>query len=162
VAEYDLAFAAKLAEVACEMQDKAPFANDSRRAVTYLSRLSVEITLKALLEQAGKPVKGIRARSHDLRGLLTDLSGCEVQIEVSPGTLAWSSAARLRAVMIDLGAVHVPIGELITAEDNGASQYPNQIRYGETVVDVHPTLLASMAAAAAEWAKENWKTIRLR
>jgi hypothetical protein len=61
VAEYDLSFAAKLAEVAGEVHQKAPFAYDARRLVAYLSRLSVEIALKALLEQAGKPVKEIRA-----------------------------------------------------------------------------------------------------
>ena len=162
MAEYDLAFAARLADVASEVQQKEPHAYDARRLVAYLSRLSVEITLKSLLERAGTPLKDIKARSHNLRALLSDLGECEVQVEVAPGILAWSSAARLRAVTVDLGLAQVPIGELIAAEDNGASQYPNQIRYGETVIDMHPTLLASMATLAASWAKEHWATIRLR
>ena len=162
MAEYDLSFAEKLAEVAGEVQQKAPLAYDSRRLVAYLSRLSVEITLKALLERAGKPVAEIRKRSHNLRELLSDLGDCEVHAEIAPGTYAWSSAARLRAVLVDLGVVQVPIGELITAEDQGASQYPNQIRYGQTVVDMHPSLLASMASLTASWARQHLATIRVR
>lgn len=160
--EYDLTFAKKLAEVATEVQEKAPFAYDARRLVAYLSRLSVEITLKALLEKAGKPIKDIHARRHDLRGLLADLGDCEVQVEVASENMRWSSAARLRAISIDLGVVQIPIGELITAEDQGASQYPNQIRYGETVIDMAPFLLASMATLTAKWALDHWSTIRLR
>ena len=104
----------------------------------------------------------IRRRSHDLRGLLDDLGACEVKIDAVTGVKAWSSAAQLRAAVIDLGLVHVPIGELICAEDQGASRYPNQIRYGETVIDMSPSLLASMAVVAANWARANIGTIRLR
>ena len=162
MAAYDLAFASKLAEVASEVESSEPYAYDARRVVAYLSRLSVEITLKALLEAAGRPVSEIRRRSHDLRGLLDDLSACEVEVEVAPGVKAWSSAARIRAAVVDLGLVHVPIGELICAEDQGASRYPNQIRYGETVIDMNPSLLASMAVVAANWARANIRTIRIR
>jgi len=162
VAEYDLAFASKLAEVASELEGREPHAYDAGRVVVYLSRLSVEITLKALLESAGRPVQKIRERSHDLRSLLDDLSACEVEIEVAPGVRAWSSAARIRGAVVDLGLVHVPIGDLICAEDKGASRYPNQIRYGDTVVDMNPFLLASMAVVAANWARGNIRTIRMR
>lgn len=131
MAEYDLGFASKLAEIAADVDEKQGRNYDARRAIAYLSRLSFEITLKSLLEQAGVPIAEIRARSHNLRQLLADLSACEVEVEIAPGTKAWTSAARLRAVSIDLGFFQIPIGELITAEDQGASQYPNQIRYGE-------------------------------
>ena len=160
--EYDLSFAARLADVADDVVQKAPYAHDARRLVAYLSRLSVEIALKALLEHAGKPIKEIRGRSHNLRALLSDLTECEVQVEVSPGTLMWVSAARLRAISVDLGVSCVPIGDLITAENSGASTYPNKIRYGETVIDMPPSLLASMAICTVRWAQDHCSTIRLR
>lgn len=158
--EYDLGFAAKLAEIAAHVDEQQGRNYDARRAICYLSRLSFEITLKALLEKAGIPVPDIRRRSHDLRGLLADLSGCEVEIELTPGNKAWSSASRLRGRTIDLDFVQIPIGEVITAEDQGASQYPNQIRYGEKVIDMDPSFLASAAEIAVAWAREHWNTIR--
>jgi len=47
--------------------------------------LSCEISLKALLEKAGVPIKKIRKRSHDLSGLLRDIGDCEIEIEISCG-----------------------------------------------------------------------------
>lgn len=160
MAEYHLGFAAKLAEVAGQVDEKQGRNYDARRVIAYLSRVSFEITLKALLEQAGVPVPEIRARSHRLRDLLADLGSCEVEVEISPGHKAWVSAARLRAESIDLGFYKIPIGEVITAEDQGASQYPNEIRYGDKVIDVDPGFLSGAAEIAAAWANEHWATIR--
>jgi hypothetical protein len=161
VAEYDIDFAAKLAAVANEVDEKDPWAYDARRVTVYLSRLSAEVTIKALLERAGFPLQRIRARSHDLRGLLKDLGECEVEVEVAPGVQTWCSASRVRTAVIDLELVHIPIGEIIDAEDQGTSKYPNQIRYGETVVDFNPWLVASMAVVLAKWAKVHWNGIRV-
>lgn len=161
MAEYDIDFAAKLALVATEVDEKDPWAYDARRVTVYLGRLSAEISMKALLEKAGVPVSSIRAHSHDLRGLLSDLSKCEVEVEVAPGVKQWCSASCVRAAVIDLGLVHVPIGELIDAEDPRISKYPNEIRYGESVVDFSPGLVSDMAAVLASWAKSHWNTIRL-
>ena len=160
MAEYDPGFAAKLAAVADQVDEADPWAVDARRVTLYLSRLSIEITLKSLLERAGMPLSRIRARSHDLRGLLKDLGECQVEVEIAPGVKQWVAASRARAVAIDLGAVHVPIGELIDAEDQGASKYPNQIRYGDHVVDFPPGLLSAAAQRLAEWARINCETIR--
>lgn len=161
MAEYDIDFAAKLASVASEIDEKDPWAYDARRVTVYLSRLSAEISMKALLEKAGFPIPRIRTRSHDLRGLLTDLSECEVEVEIAPGVKHWCSASRVRAAVIDLGVVHVPIGELIDAEDPHISKYPNEIRYGESVVDFSPALVSDMAVVLATWAKAHWHTIRV-
>lgn len=159
--EYDINFAARLASIASELEEKAPLANDARRATVYLSRLSAEIAMKALLEKAGFPVDRIRSRNHDLRGLLNDLGDCEVEVEVSPGVHELQSASCVRDARIDLGVGHVPIGEIICAEDIGTSKYPNQIRYGQTVIDIHPSLVAAMAEVLADWAKSNWNSIRV-
>jgi hypothetical protein len=162
MAEYDIDFAAKLAIVANEVDEKDPFAYDARRVTLYLSRLSAEITLKALLEKAGFPLAQIRKRSHDLRGLLIDLGECEVKVEVAAGKKDWCSASRVRAEVIDLGVVHVPIGEIIDAEDHGSSKYPNQIRYGQQIVDFSPILVSAMAQVLSSWAKKHWSSIRIR
>jgi len=162
VAEYDLDFAAKLADVASDVDEKDPWAYDARRVTIYLSRLSAEISMKALLEKAGVPVQKIRARSHDLRGLLKDIGECEVEVEISPGVNHWCSASRVRAAVIDLGVVRVPIGELIDAEDQGTSKYPNEIRYGKSVIDFNPSLVSDMAVVLAGWAKTHWDTIRVK
>lgn len=153
-------FAAKLAAVADQVDEKDPWADDARRVTLYLSRLSAELTLKALLERAGMPVARIRTRSHDLRGLLKDLGECEVEVQVTPGEKRWVSASRARAVSIDLGFVKISIGTLIDAEDQGASRYPNEIRYGEQVVDFEPNFLSSMAILLSDWAREHWDMIR--
>jgi HEPN domain-containing protein len=82
--EYDLDFATKLAEVADGVNEKDPRGYDAGRVTIYLSRLSAEITLKALLERAGVPVAKIRRRSHNLRALLKDFGECEVEVEIAP------------------------------------------------------------------------------
>ena len=161
MAEYDIDFAAKLASVASEVDEKDPRAYAAGRVTVYLSRLSAEISIKAHLEKAGFPVPRIRARSHDLRGLLADLGECEVEVETAPGVKHWCSASHVRAALIDLGVFHVPIGELIDAEDPRISKYPNEIRYGESVIDFSPSLVSGMAVVLASWAKDHWQTIRL-
>ena len=158
--EYDIDFAAKLAKVADKVDEQDPWAYDARRVTIYLSRLSAELTMKALLEQAGVPIAEIRARSHNLRKLLEDIGKCEVEVEIAPGTRLWVPASRVRAVSIELGVAQVPIGAIIDAEDDGASQYPNQIRYGESYTDFDPSLVSQMALLLSEWAQTHWSSIR--
>ena len=158
--EYDLSFAAKLAKVADDVDEKDPWAYDARRVAIYLGRLSIEITLKALLEKAGVPLVKIRARSHDLRGLLVDLGQCEVKVEVVPGEKRWVSASRIRGEYLDLGLAHVPVGTIIDAENDGGSKYPNQIRYGDKLVDFDSTLVTGAALLLSAWAREHWEDIR--
>jgi hypothetical protein len=70
--------------------------DDAQRTVLYLSLLSTEILLKAMLEHAGKPVAEIRERGHQLADLLTDLGLCEIEVEVTPGCHRYVPASRLR------------------------------------------------------------------
>ena len=158
--EYNLQFAAKLAEVANMVDENDPRGYDAARVTLYLSRLSMEISMKALLERAGVPQNKIRRRWHDLRGLLKDLGRCEVNVEIAPGKHAWVPASRVRAQSIDLGLAQLPIGNLIDAEDKGASQYPNELRYGERVIDFKPSLVSAAAQLLAAWAKNHWDVIR--
>ena len=161
MAEYDISFAVKLASIAAEVEEQDPMAYDARRTAVYLGRLSVEISLKALLEKAGVSFSSIRPRSHDLRGLLSDLGECEVQVEIATGEMQWCLASCVRSAVIDFGVGHVPIGELIEADDPTISKYPNEIRYGATVIDYNPILVSQMAVVLANWAQSHWNTIRV-
>lgn len=95
MAEYDIAFGERLAEAARMVEAEGLVELDAQRTVLYLSLLSTEITLKAMLERAGKPVGDIRARSHRLSELLDDLGQCEVEVEIAPGTKQYVSASRI-------------------------------------------------------------------
>ncbi|OQW70509.1 MAG: hypothetical protein BVN34_00525 [Proteobacteria bacterium ST_bin12] len=160
--QYDIGFAAKLAQVADELDGKEPHNYDARRVVVYLSRVSAEITMKSLLENAGKPLNEIRANSHNLSKLLADLSECEIKDEIEPNIFLWRSASCVKDLYVDLGFVHIPIGTLIEAEKLGTSVYPNQIRYGEAVIDMEPSFLATMATILVGWAKRYLNLIRLK
>lgn len=158
--EYDLGFAAKLAKVADEVDEKNPFAYDANRLTLYMSRLSMEIALKALLERAGMPVDRIKSKSHNLRRLLKDLGDCEVEEEIAAGRKEWVSASRVRAVSVDLGFLQLPIGTVLDAEDEGGSKYPNEIRYGDKIVDFKPSFVSAAAVLLTRWAQEHWNEIR--
>ncbi|MBK6869244.1 MAG: hypothetical protein IPG98_15515 [Burkholderiales bacterium] len=161
MAEYDLDFACKLAEIANYVDGQNHWRHDARRATVYLARLSMEIAMKAMLELAGVPTPKIRARSHDLHKLLMDLGKCEVETKAASGTMEFVNAANVRSVVIDLGLAHVPIGEIIDAESQGISKYPHQIRYGSEVIDLDPGLVAEAALLLCKWAKAHWRSIRL-
>ena len=161
MAEYDIVFAEKLADTATLVAKEGLETLDAKRTVLYLSLLSSEISLKALLEKAGMPVSEIRNRSHNLKALLKDIGQCEVQIEIASGTSRWCSAIRLRAVLVDPNYANGTVGALLEAEVAGASKYPNQIRYGDLLEHYPAELVEKMASAIAAWAKENWDSIRV-
>jgi predicted hydrocarbon binding protein len=76
MAEYDIAFGERLAETAKLVANDGLDSLDAKRTVLYLSLLSSEIVMKALLEKAGRPISKIRARSHNLKNLLEDIGDC--------------------------------------------------------------------------------------
>lgn len=161
MSEYDLGFAEKLAETADMLDERQPYNHDARRVMVYLSRLSMEIALKAVLEQAGVPTKTIRQRSHNLNKLLLGLDNCEVLATVG-GESRWITANAVREESIDMGMAQIPIGELVAATHPELSPYPNGIRYGERVFEFHPVYLVGAAKVLTTWARSNLETIRLR
>lgn len=132
---------------------------DAKRTVLYLSLLSIEITLKAMLERAGKPVEEIRVLSHSLTKLLFELSKCEVEVEVV-SKRQFVPATRLRACEIEHGNVIITVGEILDAEKLGASKYPSQIRYGDVLSHFPAEVVAKAAARVALFAREHWQDIR--
>jgi putative DNA methylase len=102
--EYSIEFAGKLAEVANFVVANGLDDAEAPRVVLYLSLLSTEISLKAMLEKAGKPVKEIARTGHDLAQLLTDLDRCEIEDETTPDATRFvPSTAYADAVAVYLG-----------------------------------------------------------
>lgn len=162
MAEYDLGFAEKMAEAADLLDEKNHWRCDARRVVVYLCRVSMEISLKALLEKAGVAPRSIRKRNHDLRGLLSDLDSCEVLEHTAGLRERWISAGTVREECIDYGFIKLPIGEYIAADSPEVSEYPNQIRYGSLVIDFTPPLLIGSARLLLNWAQAHWSSIRVK
>lgn len=160
MAEYSLSFANQLADTAKLIADNGLTNAEAKRVVLYISLLSVEISLKAMLEQAGVPLAKIRRRSHDLAGLMRDLGRCKVSVEVVPGSQLLVPATRLRACELTYGGAQATVGELLDAEKNGASQYPNQVRYGKLPKHYPPELVAQLAARVHRFAIEHWHSVR--
>jgi hypothetical protein len=133
---------------------------DSIRAVIYISKLAIEIALKALLEKAGVPVKTIRAKSHDLAGLLVEVGRCKIEVDMY-GSRKWVSAARICGVQVDDKHLDATIGTIVTAEERGASKYPQEIRYGSRFSDYPPDVILKTAVIVVAWAREHWDSIRV-
>lgn len=157
MAEYDITFGEKLAEVANFVVADGLADLDAKRTVLYLSLLSTEISLKAMLEQAGKPV----AHTHKLADFLTELGKCKIEVEVTPNNRMFVPATRLRACTLRHGDVEVTVGTIIDAESQGASTYPNQIRYGDVLRHYPPDVVAQMATKVAAFARQHWQSIRV-
>ena len=114
-----------------------------------------------MLEHAGKSVPKIRASSHRLTQLLSDLNKCEVEIEIAPGIRHYVPASRLRSCTIEYRDTQTTVGEVIDAESQGASTYPNQVRYGDVLRHFSPQVVAQMAFQIMTFAREHWSTLRL-
>lgn len=157
---YDLAFSRKFAEVAEETIAREPENIEARRVVAYISRLSMELALKAFLERVGLPIEDIKKHSHDLRGLLKEVDKCEVEVDFSPGTMRWVPATRVRSVEIQFQGYSTTLGVIVEAEDHGASKYPNELRYGELPKDFPPEALSRAAVTLVTWVGEHWNVAR--
>lgn len=157
---YDLAFARKFSEIATEAIARDSENLETRRVVAYMSRLSMELSLKAFLERVGMPVKEIKKHWHDLRSLLEEVEKCEIEVEVSPGTKLWVSAARIRSVEIQFQGYSSTLGVILSAENHGASKYPDELRYGEIPKDFPPEALSRASARLANWVGDYWSMAR--
>jgi len=157
--EYSIEFAERLIEAAESFIGKAQPGEEASRAVLYLSLLSCEISLKAALEKAGYTASELRKRSHNLDQLLGDLCRCEIK---DPATGGWKSGAHLKSVSPIPEAKLATIGRLLGAETDGASKYPNSIRYGDLITHYDSVHMLECAKEVASWARSNMESIRQR
>ena len=161
MSEYNIEFSEKLIDCAKALKVHGIDSFEAARTVVYLSKLSCEITLKALLEKAGKPIKEIRVHSHNLIKLLNEFSWCEVEKDIGGGHLMWIRAVDVRSKVVDERYSDATIGKLLSGEEFGASKYPNEIRYGDKFTDFPPELILQAAILLLNWAKIYWDRIRI-
>jgi hypothetical protein len=162
VAEYDIKLASKFAQVANNTVAQGLSDPESHRVVAYLSRLSMEISLKAFLESAGFSIPHIRRHSHRLKDLLAEIDRCDIEVEISVDRKKWCSASRLRSIDIPFPGYQIVAGNVIEAEDHGASTYPSELRYGNHPKDFPAEALASAASTIANWVDSHAPSARRR
>jgi hypothetical protein len=158
--EYDLQLAEELAIVAGSVPqtELAPVAHDRMRL--YLAMLSIELSLKAMLERAGMPVQHIRNRGHRIRDLLSDIDRCTIEVTPMAGVVCRTSASRLRSVAISTQIESGTVGQLIEGLGGNVSNYPNQIRYGGHLRHYNASLVADAAGQIIAFAKAHWSSIQ--
>ena len=157
--KYSIEFGERLIEAADSFVTEKNPSDEVGRAVLYLSLLSCEISLKALLEKAGFSVKELKKRSHDLSGLVKDICCCELT-GTGIGNSKPFSASRLLSEEVVPNTTNGTVGTLLNAESVGASKYPNEIRYGELITHFQPLVMLSCAKVLSKWAKENISCIK--
>lgn len=159
MAEYNIGFSEKLIDAAQFVAKEDDGSDDAARTVLYLSCLACEIALKALLEHSGKPVAEITKLRHNLVALLKELGKCKVEVPIVKDFLAWVPATRLRSVTVDERFANATVGTILSAEDQGASKYPNEIRYGNAIRHYPHQLVLEAAVCVTDWAKKHREKI---
>ena len=156
VTTYSINFAEKLASTALDVITDGLIDVASVQTVIYLSLLSTEISLKAMLEQAGMNVNDIRSCSHDISKLMRALNCCKISVNSNI-----VSAGRLRSKNIAYSNTSKTVGAIVDTDPNTQSHYPNQIRYGDSFLS-HPTVvMAEVASVVLKFAKEHWHDIHI-
>ena len=159
--EYNIGLSEKFIDCAKALRVQGIDTFEAAQAVDYLSKLSCEIILKALLEKAGKPTKEIRAHSHDLAELLNELCWCQIKRDIGGGHVRWCPGSFVRGIRVDKRYSDATIGKILSGEEFGASRYPNQIRYGDHFTDFPAELILKAAIELLNWARKYWDSIRV-
>jgi hypothetical protein len=145
---YSYEFAKRLIEAAESMFHEGAKKEEAGRTVLYLSCLSCEISLKALLERTGYTPKELKKLSHNLSSLLAEISSCTI----AP---SGNKASTLRSKSAVPGTGNGTIGALLESELSGGSVYPNEIRYGDTVRHYPPEAMLSCAKVVRDWCDQH-------
>jgi hypothetical protein len=161
MAQYSIEFGEKLIDAAQGIVDRGENSGDAGRAVLYLSLLSSENILKALLEKAGMTVGETGKVSHDLGKLLAELGRCEVEEEISGQLMEWVPATQIHGKTI-IPETTFTVGVLLEGQSQGASMYPNEIRYGDRTYHFPPVAALMGARILLDWAHQKWDRIRCR
>lgn len=156
VTAYSIDFAEKLASTASDVITDGLIDVASVQTVIYLSLLSTEISLKAMLEQAGMNLKDIRSCSHDISKLIKALDRCKISVNSNI-----VSAGRLRSKNIAYSNTSKTLGAIVDTDPNTQSHYPNQIRYGDSFISHPPVVMAEVASVVLKFAKKHWHDIHI-
>ncbi len=161
MAVFNLGFSEKLIEAAQFVFDDEGDEFDKLQTVLYLSYLSCEITLKALLEKAGKRIKDIRACSHDFDKIFHPFFvEVEINEEVGNNTYKWVKANGIGCDQTKEGIHEPTVITMLT--DKRASQYPSQLRYAGDHINAYPPQeLINAAKILLNDARKYWDHVRL-
>ncbi|WP_300163802.1 hypothetical protein [Solidesulfovibrio sp.] len=157
MAEYDIDFSSKLVDVSMGALEKNELDFETLRVVLYLSLLSIEISLKSILERAGFKIGKIRECGHDLPELLKFVGRCWITIEFGRRI----PASHVRSCAVKYDGAESTVGRIIDSGAEGVSKYPNQIRYGEGFTHYPPQAVLQAAHAVVLFAKEYWDNVSM-
>lgn len=158
---FNLGFSAKLIDAAQFVLADDGDEYDKLQTALYLSYLSCEITLKALLEKAGKPINGIKACSHDFEKIFHSfIVEVEIYDEVADNIPRWRKASRIGCEQTRKGIYEPTVRTMLT--NKNASQYPSNLRYaGDHISAYPPQELIKAAKILLDDAHKYWDNIRL-
>jgi len=156
--EYSIDFAQEMSKASNAIVANGIESTDAQRATLYIGLVACEIAIKAALECAGMPISKIKACGHNLSVLLDYLSKCTVLDESQTRV----SAVRIRASVVDNNYIDATIGKLLDGEYIGASQFPNQIRYGDELLNHFPAhVIAKLSEKVVAWVKLHMDEIKV-
>lgn len=136
---------------------------EAKRTVLYLSLLSIEISLKAIMEKVSIPISRLRSLSHNHKKLLRELEEkCEIEVEITPGNKMWVPTSRIRSISVSTDYRNATVGVFLEAETAGASTYPNKIRYGSSLEHYPPEMMLETAVKVLDWVDEYFEKIRIK
>ena len=159
---YNLGFSEKLIEAAEFVFNDDGDEFDKLQTVLYLCHLSCEITLKALLEKVGLPIRDIIACSHDFEKMFRPFHvKIQVYNEIGNNLYRWIMANNVIGSKQTKKGNNNPIVRAMLT-DGRASQYPSKLRYaGEHICAYPPQELIIAAKSLLDDARNYWDKIRL-
>lgn len=145
--DYSFDFAKRLIESAEALVINVNDRAESDRAILYLSCLSCEISMKALLERSGYTTRELRRTSHRNHELLDMVGGCRYMQDNR-------LASAIRSLVAVPNTQNGTVGTLLSQVD-GASTYPSEIRYGDSVFHFSPLYMLECAKLVSTWCIDN-------
>lgn len=156
MSEYNLEFAEAMAESSALILQCNYLYEESQRAALYTALVACEIALKYVLSEAGVAVP----KNHDLSKLVSLLSNCSVEQDVSKNVIKRVPASRIRGIVVDDNYSDATLGKLLEAEKFGASKFPNEIRYGQTLKHFPASVMQQASVRLIAWVKISASSIQ--
>ncbi|WP_083916895.1 HEPN domain-containing protein [Thioalkalivibrio sp. ALJ24] len=147
--EYNLEFAEAMAEASNLILHSESLHEEGQRAALYTALVACEIALKYALSEAGVTVP----KTHDLSKLMGLVSDCSIEDVDSNGAIKRVPASRIRGVSASDNYSDATLGNLLEAEEFGASKFPNEIRYGRTLEHFPASVMQQASLKLIAWVK---------
>ncbi len=159
--EFSLDFSKRLIEAAEYLKKQntkkgKKVGKEAGRAILYLSLVSCEISIKALLEDAGYTTKELRKDSHSFVKLIKRLCSCDFKGK-KKGTCAKLLS---KSPSPKSNFAFMTVGKILGFEKETTSKYPNQIRYGKIIKHYPAALMLECAETVNEWVEEHMGKVK--